>query len=283
MTTSEILGRHDKFLDSLIDGFDGKLQPLIAGARKRTLKQLESKLTVGAGGVIEHTPANQRTLRSINRIFKTEMNRSTKAEPGGYKAVVDAFSSQFADHLPKFQSVLNTISESLSGPPLPPVKFSAADIDLFASQAIGTKELLLGVLDQTAAAAKRQALFSAGGLKFSELASELEQQFGKTAAAAKTLADTSVSMFYRTIASQSYRKIEAGLTKDAVKYEYAGPVDGLERDFCADLSAKGKAYTRAEIDDMDNGQGLPVFTSCGGYNCRHSWILSFADEKAEAA
>jgi hypothetical protein len=281
MTTREILGRHDKFLDSLVDGFDDQLKPLLDAAQKRTLKTLESKLSFAKDGSIETTPANQRVLRSINRTFKIEMNRSTKQAPGGYKGLADSFSSQFAEHLPQFQSVLNQISESLDGPPLPKVVFDAADVDLFAAQATGAKDLLLDVLDATANAAKRQAMFSVGGLKFSDLANELADQFGRTASQATALADTSVSMFYRTIASQSYRKIEKGLKPGAVKYEYAGPDDSLTRVFCDDMiqRSRDKPMTRAEIDAEDNGQIPGCFTSAGGFNCRHQWILSFADEK----
>lgn len=283
MTTREILGRHDKFLDSLVDGFDVQLQPLLDAAQKRTLKALESKLTFAKDGSIETTSANQRVLRSINRTFKIEMNRSTKQAPGGYKGLADSFSGQFAEHLPQFQGVLNEISKSLKGPPLPEVTFGAEDVDLFAAQATGAKDMLLDVLDATANAAKRQAMFNVGGLKFSDLASELADQFGKTAASATSIADTSVSMFYRTIASQSYKKIEAGLKPGAVKYEYAGPDDSLTRDFCERMLDKSqdKPMTREEIDAQDNGQGIPAFVGCGGFNCRHQWILSFADEKKQ--
>lgn len=280
-STSQILGTHDKFLDSLIDGFEARLQPLLDAAQKRTLLALEKKLTRDKSGAIEFTPANQRVLRSINRMFKAEMNRSTKAAPGGYKALARGFSDQFADHLPQFQDVLNKISESLDGPPLPKIKFDGADVDLFASQAVGANDMLLDVLDQTASAAKRQALFAVGGLKFADLAGELADQFGKTAAMAKTLANTSVSNFYRTIANQTYLKIEEGLAKGSVRYEYAGPIDSLEREFCAALTSKKLSYTREEIDDMDNGQIPNVFVSGGGFNCRHSFILSFADTDEE--
>jgi len=284
MTTREILGQHDKFLDSLIDGFEDRLKPLLNAAQKRALQALEDGLTFSKDGSIETTPANQRVLRSINRIFKTEMNRSTKEAPGGYKGLVDSFSAQFAEHLPQFQDVLNQITQSLDGPVLPAIKFGAEDVDLFAAQATGAKDVLLDVLDRTANAAKRQAMFNVGGLKFSDLAGELADQFGKTAAEATALADTSVSTFYRTIASQSYAKIEKGLAKGAVKFEYAGPDDSLTRPFCDDMLDQSKAdpLTRAEIDDLDNGQIPGVFVTCGGFNCRHQWILSFADEKRDA-
>ncbi|MEM4626451.1 MAG: hypothetical protein QXF70_03445 [Candidatus Bilamarchaeaceae archaeon] len=57
--------------------------------------------------------------------------------------------------------------------------------------------------------------------------------------------------------------IEAG-----VKYfKYAGPP--ADREFCQHLL--GKVYTIEEIEQMDNGQGLPVLYYKGGYNCRHRW------------
>jgi len=57
--------------------------------------------------------------------------------------------------------------------------------------------------------------------------------------------------------------IEAG-----VKYfKYAGPP--ADREFCQHLL--DKVYTVEEIEQMDNGQGLPVLYYRGGYNCRHRW------------
>ena len=52
-------------------------------------------------------------------------------------------------------------------------------------------------------------------------------------------------------------------------YLYTGPRDGITRDFC-------KALVNLVVDEkqmtkLNNGQGLAVKTSGGGYNCRHSW------------
>lgn len=54
------------------------------------------------------------------------------------------------------------------------------------------------------------------------------------------------------------------------RFLYFGPEDSRNRPFCA--AHVGKTYTVKEIRVMDNGQGLPVATSCGGYRCRHNWI-----------
>ncbi|MFA5322922.1 MAG: hypothetical protein WC373_09640, partial [Smithella sp.] len=47
--------------------------------------------------------------------------------------------------------------------------------------------------------------------------------------------------------------------------------DGMpaQRPFCKEHL--GHVYTLEEIMQMDNGQGLDVLTSLGGYNCVHFW------------
>jgi hypothetical protein len=52
-------------------------------------------------------------------------------------------------------------------------------------------------------------------------------------------------------------------------YLYTGPRDGITRRFCKPLI--NKVVTEAQMARLDNGQGLPVKLSGGGYNCRHSW------------
>lgn len=50
-------------------------------------------------------------------------------------------------------------------------------------------------------------------------------------------------------------------------FKYTGPKPG--REFCVERFNKN--YSLREINAMDNGHGLPVRTSCGGWNCRHNW------------
>lgn len=55
---------------------------------------------------------------------------------------------------------------------------------------------------------------------------------------------------------------------------YVGPLDDATRPFCEEIlnSKDLPIYTVEEIQSMDNGQLGDVFTSCGGYNCRHEWV-----------
>jgi len=52
-------------------------------------------------------------------------------------------------------------------------------------------------------------------------------------------------------------------------YLYTGPRDGITRDFCRALV--NKVVDEQQMSKLNNGQGLAVKTSGGGYNCRHSW------------
>lgn len=50
---------------------------------------------------------------------------------------------------------------------------------------------------------------------------------------------------------------------------YFGPT-GNSREFCEERV--GRIFTIKQIEEMDNGQGLPVIRYCGGYNCLHELI-----------
>jgi len=52
-------------------------------------------------------------------------------------------------------------------------------------------------------------------------------------------------------------------------YLFTGPRDGITRKFCRALV--DLVVDEKQMSKLDNGQGLSVKTSCGGYNCRHSW------------
>lgn len=77
-----------------------------------------------------------------------------------------------------------------------------------------------------------------------------------------------------TILAQAQRQVvlaaaSQGAADDETVYVYQGPDDGVTRGFCSELI--GLAFTERQIKRLDNGQGLPVMTNGGGWNCRHSW------------
>lgn len=67
------------------------------------------------------------------------------------------------------------------------------------------------------------------------------------------------------------REVHAARAEElgADRFIYLGPADSRNRPFCA--GKVGKTFTREEIAQLDNGQGLDVMTRCGGWGCRHHW------------
>ena len=92
--------------------------------------------------------------------------------------------------------------------------------------------------------------------------------------------ETATSAMSRAVTAR--KADQAGLTY----YRYFGPKDNVTRPFCeyvlgdvaklpkrveVPVQRDSRVYTRDEIDQMSNGQGLDVLTYCGGWNCRHQW------------
>ncbi len=75
----------------------------------------------------------------------------------------------------------------------------------------------------------------------------------------------------RTKLAQYGRDVTAKAAESAGldMFLYTGPKDGLTREFCIPLI--NKVVSSAQMKRLNNGQGLAVKTSGGGYNCRHSW------------
>lgn len=85
----------------------------------------------------------------------------------------------------------------------------------------------------------------------------------------QTEVQTMFSSFSRAVVGKKAKDLGFEL------FQYLGPLDKVTRTFCEDtLKDKdhpGAIYTMDEISDMDNGQLPDVYTTCGGYNCRHQW------------
>jgi len=62
------------------------------------------------------------------------------------------------------------------------------------------------------------------------------------------------------------------------RFRYVGPPP--IRKFCKEHY--NQVYTWEEIQQLDNGQGLPVWIYCGGYNCRHRWVSVVDEPEPEA-
>lgn len=115
---------------------------------------------------------------------------------------------------------------------------------------------------------------SVGGL-VDELTDTVGEEIATLPSQLRTAAATAIMMYYRTVAEQNYAAIEK---QEELRFKYAGPPSGDPkiRPFCQGLMSQvegGRSWTRPEIDNMDNGQLPNVFVTCGGYNCRHQFVV----------
>ena len=94
---------------------------------------------------------------------------------------------------------------------------------------------------------------------FSDLNERLRRSTGRQLTEVKTR----ISQYGRGINAAAAAAAELDL------YLYTGPMDGITRPFCKPLV--NKVVSQKQMSALSNGQGLPVITSGGGYNCRHSW------------
>lgn len=101
-------------------------------------------------------------------------------------------------------------------------------------------------------------------------AARIKQKIGVQNHIARTITKTGSDAI--TQAKRINDALEAGIEY----FKYIGPAP--ERKFCREHY--NKVYSKAEIEQMDNGQGLPVLYYAGGYNCHHQWVGVIKDEDA---
>lgn len=106
------------------------------------------------------------------------------------------------------------------------------------------------------------------GVTATEIENQVAHHIRGFKAVASTIVNTATGGFDRINTFHVAR--EAGIQR----FKYDGPPG--ERAFCREqmaLAAAGKTYTREEMAQLSNGQGLSVDLYCGGFNCRHQWIV----------
>jgi hypothetical protein len=268
----EIHNQHARYTDSMVHAFEAHLQEIVTKAQARVLGQLQKQLSI-TDGVIDQTPANYRTLRKLNQLFLDAMDQA------GYQRLVTAFVGEFPGQLPYLNEILELLSDQVQGG-LPIANLSADPV--LQTFQLSAADALNAVVEGVAGSVMQRSMLSVGGLEFGQLAQTLAEKLAVSVPRAVTLADTATQLFYRTATDRAFQVIEASEPKQDLEYLFSGPDDKLIRPFCQHLVESGKGYTREQIGKMDNGQIPGVFISGGGYNCRHSWIISTTAFEAAA-
>lgn len=263
--------------DQAVEDLTGQFRKGLDDAFKQVLLRVSGELQrsidfVGDGP--EDRVKNRRELRRIARLIDKYSNAA------GVPDMLNEFTSGFESTLPLFDDVLSAISASIKTPLV--VKRTAQDLLALEGVKDATKMSLDSAIEVMISQAKRNLLFQVGALDFEATVERIQRTFDKGIAEAQTLAATGLTMYTRTNADQNFKRIEQSFPDAAILYKYDGPKDKLTRPFCAALLKRtAKAgLTREQIDKLDNGQIQDVFLSCGGFNCRHQWVLTLKGEKA---
>lgn len=260
----------DHRTDAILDSFDDSFAAMLSRAQARVITRLRGAITLDPDGDVTLSAANVRVVQSLPTIFKQAM----QAE--GYDRLLTNFAGKFDGGMDIIETILNRITD---GYKIRPVIFTAADRDYFTSVKKGTVINLLSTVDQVSETARRNVMFTVGGRPFEKTAVTIAERLHVAAGEASTLAATGISTFYRTITDKGFETIEDALSTSGktLEYTYYGPDDKFTRPFCERLMKQaqaGRTWSRRQIEAMDNGQLPDVFRSCGGWNCRHSWIVA---------
>ena len=271
----EVLERHGGFIDDLVSQYIADLQRVVSRASASLGDTLRSQVDI-RNGKLDATRKTLKALRGLNGAMVGAANEAGASELNA------AFANSFAGHLPYFRDILKVVSNTVDEPLR--VRFSPEDKGLFARRQVLTADSLDAALEMAATRAMQVARLNVNALPYRDLIATVAETFDTTALQARTIAATSQSVFFREIAGRGYERIaEAYPSKVTLRYRYEGPEDKLTRPFCDKMlarMAKSGPVTREEIDKLDNEeeQLSDAWLHCGGYNCRHQWVLEELDK-----
>jgi hypothetical protein len=269
VTLDDIHRQYDRYLDSMIGGFEEHLRTIVSKAQAKMAGYLQSNLSI-TDGKIDQSPANLRLIRKLDDRFMDFLDEA------GYQSLLNAFTTSFASEKAFLQDTLHYLGYDQ-------VEFTATDLKGFSGLQLNAVTSMQSVAEAAAGAAMQQALFSIGGLKFTDLVESLAKKIDASIPRVRTIAETSMTTFYRTITDRAFQKIERDLPEIDQRYRYSGPEDSKTRPFCDRMLRQDKAWSRDEISKLDNGQLNNVYLTCGGWNCRHVWVLDTRKPQALAA
>lgn len=236
-------------IDALVNQFALDLAD-VWGQMRRRIVQLTAQLTVERGRVVS-TQVNLGLARRVAQELQGVL------EEAGYgNLITDALAEM--GELARFQGLGQTRVARVQRE----AAWSAETLDAFHD--LKLRELL-EVPDAVLRRVEQTLLRGiVGAQDRAELLNELIEDLELTLPQVRTIYDTALSEFSRIAVVST----TPGRADDAFLYE--GPIDGLTRPFC--VERVGKVFSRAAIDEMDNGQLDNTLITGGGYNCRHTWI-----------
>ena len=267
---TEVEAKRGRSVTAMIDGYKRAIEAIVARAQAKTVADLQEQVDI-KDGRIQPTVRTQNAMRRVDQLFMNNM------EEAGMGRTLSGFASSFATQIPMFRESLAIVGQREKFP-LEDFAFQSADQKILLANANNAQTSLRAAVEQAAQAGRQNAMLSVGGVPFRDLAAGLANRFRLAVSRSEDIAKTAISTYYRLLTATSANRIEAALPPGVfLRYQPIGPRDKLNRPFCRRLLDLGRTYTREQIDAMDNGQNLPVFTTFGGYKCRHVWGIDSLD------
>jgi hypothetical protein len=273
---TSIIDAHNKAQDNLVGAFKSHLQAIVLRAQGRVIARLQARLAI-EDGIVKGTPGNMLLLRNSGKLFMAEMDKA------GYQRLVTTFVAEFRQTLPFLQETLQVLGDQVGQKWGAKLGFTAADLSLLGAVKVNTAAALTGAIEAVAGHAVTRGMFGVAGLRFDALVETLTDRLEMSIGKATSVGNTAMSTFYATASDRAFQLIAKDLPAQELRYRFSGPVDKIERAFCRRLTDAKKAYTRAQIGRMNNGQIPNVMLSRGGWNCRHQWTLDTHELEVEEA
>lgn len=173
---------------------------------------------------------------------------------GGLDDAVDKFITHQQTIKTAVDKTLDAVNLEISG--------IGAQVDTLSAQTVSNvfEGIILNSVKQSVRSSLTDLLVD---VPLSTVMSNLQKKMNKAEGRQLTEIKTELSQYGRSITAI------AAAAAEIDHYLYTGPLDGITRDFCKALV--NKVVTEKQMRRLNNGQGLSVKTSGGGYNCRHSW------------
>ena len=240
--------------------------PILAKITKARIKELKAeKKAADQFGVI-YKKATRRLIDSLKESIDQSSPEAILSLPKDQLIELilsGGLAESVEDFIDQQDKMLKAINESISvvDPTWTPL-FIQTEVESI--QALTVQNVFDDIVVPSVAKNVKESLLSMvidtpPSLALSNLALSLE----KGAGTLQTEVRTKISQFGRSVNM---------IAADAVgmdHYLYTGPRDGITRAFCRPLI--NKVVDKTQLGKLNNGQGLSVRTSGGGYNCRHSW------------
>lgn len=175
---------------------------------------------------------------------------------GGLDEAIDDLTTQQSKIQSSVNKVLTAIEPSLD------LSTLALQVDELSAQNV--EDIFQGVIVPSIKQNIRDSLRDLQvNVPLNTVMSNLQMKMNSSQGRQLTVIKTKISQYGRGLTAI------ASAVAELDHYLYTGPIDGITRDFCKAIV--NKVVDEKQMSKLNNGQGLAVKTSGGGYNCRHSW------------